>query len=148
MYKSNNLQSRKMSYSSSYFSSYDDDSNVKLFSIPRTQHIDFDSEHEEENYESFPLNMFLNENSKIYNNFINRKDEKISPLFSSIETPDKELEIPEIFQTLNSERVVIYMLELTNLLSEKQNSFNYIHSWCDITKVSSVEAKRAVTKFF
>ena len=84
MYKSNNLQSRKMSYSSSYFSSYDDDSNVKLFSIPRTQHIDFDSEHEEENYESFPLNMFLNENSKIYNNFINRKDEKISPLFSSI----------------------------------------------------------------
>lgn len=147
--------------SSSFSDSYDSDDLSDSYNgrshhgfnsmIPRTSGIEqpfnsFDSDQSEEDiHESFLLAREISEDSDIYQQFLRREDGAPQPLFLTPESLET-IDIPEAPNSKN-EKAIIHLLDLPLLLGERRHTKDFIHSWCNITDTTSVEANRKISKY-
>lgn len=112
---------------------------------------------EEEDHNSYPIYDFLN---KIYDKFHHRptsikNTKKTDPaireyinheftFFSSQPYYEESIQIPEVMNP-TIEKAIIHLLDIQCL--PHSNHSKFIHSWCDISSVSKIEAKRIIPTF-
>ena len=83
---------------------------------------------------------------KFLPNFKSRQELDPDQFYVQPKPPNEAIQIPDNVST-TIDKVVVQMLDLPALNSGKKLS-HYIHSWCDISAVTNVEAKKIVTSFF
>ncbi|OHT00987.1 hypothetical protein TRFO_32151 [Tritrichomonas foetus] len=116
--------------------------------IPRTtewpsNYVDMSEydEIEEDFHEAFPLSNYV---PNIYSDFLNRKISNPDPFFILPSLNDEIVQIPTVINP-DLEKIIIHLLDLPSLSTNKKH---FIHTWCDLEKVTSVEAKRVIPLFF
>lgn len=124
--------------------------------IPRTNaydpkqyfHEEDDDEIVTDNMEGFQLAQFItNEKSSLLDLFLKRDHEPTLQLFYIPNTEENPIQVPEPVNS-SIDKVIVHLLDLAALIGGKKQAAHCIHSWCDVSAVSSVEAKRVISTFF
>ncbi|OHS99507.1 hypothetical protein TRFO_34048 [Tritrichomonas foetus] len=98
----------------------------------------------EDTHADYPVSDYI---SQFYNDFQNRIIKPPDQFYTHAIPPDEAIQIPRS-TTPGIERVLIHLLDWTSLNISKKSQSKYIHSWCDTSLVTSVEARRLIQSFF
>ena len=103
---------------------------------------------EPDNDDDFPVLEFLHESdSRILTLFSNRHRGLAAPLREEVTM--EELRVPDLSSTIGaSVTLSVQMLDIQNVLRSIGHQDHFVHSWCDLRSVASVEAKRVISSFF
>lgn len=127
--------------------------NVTRFSPSFDREIEakLQAELEQEFHEAFPLNSFFkDDNSQIYSQYLKAEVDSDVTVCATPSYSTQNIPIQEGAANANTtiERAIVQMLEIQNVVDANHQPKHFIHSWCDIANVTSVEAKRVIGSFF
>ena len=121
-------------------------------SMPQTASLEgMGDDVEEDFHDDFALSRFFeNENSQTYAQFLNRDPGPDVPAAAPPMVTMQGVDIPESQTSGNAtiEKALVQMLEIQNVVDANHQPTHFIHSWCDISAMTSVEAKRMIGVFF